>query len=211
MTTDVVVCAHNEADRIEAVLSAIAQSPSVGQLLVVCDACDDDTPALAARYGTAITIGEQNKGTAMAVGLRFVATPNVLFMDADLTGLQPGHVTAMCVLPPLDGMLVGVRGNLPSGITTPNILAAWPSISGERRLPTAFVRSLHIGGKGWTTETRINAAVATAGLPHRQIVLKGVGNPRKMSPLKVVKEWVEVAGITSYYAPTLARYAWSEQ
>lgn len=209
MTVDVVVPAHTEAPRIAPVLAAICGSPAVGQLIVVADACSDPTAAIASEYATVVPIDAGTKGTAMATGLAYVTTPTVLFCDADLSGLRPEHVTALCLLPPATGMLVGVRGKLPGGLTVPKPLAAWPSISGERRLPVNFVRGLHLEGKGWDAETVINAAVVEAGLPHRQVILRGVSNPRK-GPAKTVKEWLDVATATVAKSPELVRYVATE-
>ncbi len=144
------------------------------------------------------------------MGLRYVTTERVLFVDADLVGLRPEHVVAMCVISPLDGQLVGVRGQV-DGMPINAPIAVWPSISGERRLPTALGRSLRLRGAGWRVETEINAAVARARLPHRQIVLRGVANPIKKGLGKALREWVQVAGVTVLYAPELARYVWTEQ
>lgn len=208
MITDIVICAHNEAPRIAAVLTAVVRSPAAGNVIVVCDACTDATATVAAQFPVEIVaIDARTKGTAMAVGLGYVATERVVFIDADLSGLRPEHVTALCLVPPLDGMLVGVRGNRPSGKALWRPLAYWPSISGERRLPVAFARGLRLHGRGWEVETQINAAAAS--IPHRQIILRGVSNPEKPGA-GAIKEWFQVAGISLLRAPELLRYVATE-
>lgn len=208
MTTTIVICAHNEADRIGAVLAAAADA-YVADIIVVVDRSDDKTAEIAAEYSdVVIPITSGTKGTAMTVGAHHAVGTTVLFLDADITGITPAQITYLAIAPPHGGMLVGVRGKVNGG-GIPSPLAAWPSISGERRIPRDFVRGLHLAGKGWWSETIIDAAVARAKMPHRQVILDGVANTRSKS----FKDWLTEAGrvawATALYAPTLAKYAWT--
>lgn len=208
MAVDVVVCAHNEAPRIGSVLDAIVKAKTPGNVITVADRCTDATARIAQDYGLVIPTTAGTKGTAMAVGLGAVETDLVLYIDADLAGLKPQHVDALCTYAPLDGQLVGVRGSL-DGFRAPRVLSIWPSISGERRLPADFARSLRLAGRGWETETYVDAMVARTGLPHRQIILRGVSNPSKRGLGKALTEVAHVSAATALYAPELARYVWS--
>ena len=102
------MCAHNEGANVGTVLEAITRARP-DEVLTVADACTDDTATVAADYGRVIEITAADKGTAMAAGLAGIATDRVLFMDADLRGLLPGHVAARLAAPPADGMVVGLR------------------------------------------------------------------------------------------------------
>lgn len=214
MACDIVVCAHNEATTVGAVLDAATRAAGVASVICVCDACTDATPDIASGYADAVlTIGAHNKGTAMRAGVELVATDNVVFLDADISGLRPEHVTALCTLPPLDGQLVGVRGAWRGGIEwLPRVLGSWPSVSGERRVPTWLAQSLPLGGSGWGPETMLNVAVARLGLPHRQIILRGVRNPpgTRHGVGKVASEAVDVATMTAAEWPGLLDY-WRTQ
>lgn len=204
MTVGVVVPAHNEARNLASVLGAITAAAGVDELVVVADACQDATAAIASRYGHVIQIAAGDKGTAMAAGLAALNTSHVLFCDADLDGLQPGHITALTGLPPLDGQLVGVRGDVPLPILAANL----PSLSGERRLPVDVARRAGLAGAGWEAETRLNALVARLRLPWRQVVLRGVSNPTKAarSPMGWAGEMIDVAAAGLTYGPELIRY-----
>lgn len=204
MTVGVVVPAHNEASRLAAVLKAVCAAQGVDELVVVADACEDQTAAIAAQYGHVVRIDAGNKGTAMAAGLAVLTASHVLFCDGDLEGLQPGHVTALATLAPLDGQLVGVRGDVP----VPALAANVPSLSGERRLPVDVAARAALAGAGWEAETRLNALVARLGLPWRQVVLRGVTNPTKAarSPLRWAGEMIDVAAAGLTYGPELLRY-----
>lgn len=210
MLVDVVVPAHNEAPYIGAVLEAILGARGVGQVLVVSDASSDATAARAQAAGASVVaIAAGDKGTAMAAGLEAVTTDAVLFIDADLKGLRPQHVTALATLPPHNGQLVGLRGSTPLGIRVPRCFGLLPSISGERRVPVSLARTVGLAGAGWEAETRLNVAVAELGLPWRHIVLKGVSNRSKTfgDPLAFAGEMLDVATVAATDLPALARYA----
>lgn len=202
---DVVVCAHNEATRIAPVLDAIAGSFAVGELIVVADACTDDTARIALEYtASIITPNFHNKGSAMAAGLRGVTTELVAFMDADLRGLTSETVTALLTIPPLNGQVVGLRDGYP------RIFGALPSLSGERRLPAEVARSAGLSGSGWGAEMLLNCAVAKAGLPWRHVVLNGVDNLAKFKaaehPLAWLWEQLQLIDAAVTNLPELVRY-----
>ena len=203
---DIVVCAHNEAARIEPVLMAI-KAANVGHIITVSDRCSDQTPLIAARYGDVIHVPFGDKGSAMQAGLDWVESDAVLFLDADLIGLQPGHVKALALMPPASGQLVGLTQWF-WGVTAGRVFGWLPSISGQRRLPTDFARSIGLAGTGYEAETRINVAVAKAGLPHRQIILRGVRNPTSVlgSPGQWLAKMTDVVRANLRYAPELAHY-----
>jgi glycosyltransferase involved in cell wall biosynthesis len=197
VSVDVVICAHDEEQRLGGVLAAVMPSPGVGLVLVVADACSDATAAVASWWGAAVlSIDAHDKGSAMAAGLSYVTTDDVLFLDADLEGLTPAHVAALASLPPYGGQVVGLAMG-----------AAWlgnalPSISGQRRVPAALARSVGLAGVGWQAETKINAAVGRAGLPWRQYLLEGVINPARLD----LGEWLSIMAAYLSNAPDLLRY-----
>ncbi len=210
--TTVVICAHNEEERLAPVLAAVwlaRDLGSVASIVVVVDRSSDRTADIAARYADLVVpVTKGTKGTAMTVGAAQAVDSTVLFLDADIRGLTPSQVSYLATAPPARGMLVGVRGTL-NGARLPGLLAAWPSISGERRLPRDFVRSLHLAGKGWWSETIINAEVVQAGMPHRQVILDGVANDRPKGLGASMSETLRVGYATLLYAPELARYTWT--
>jgi len=205
VTVDVIVPAHNEAPRIEPVLAAIRGSSAVSQLIVVADDCTDNTAAIAEGYADqVIEIGAANKGSAMAAGMAAVGSELVAFIDGDIEGLLPAHVTALCTLGPLDGQLVGLRSGYPgwSGL--------FPSVSGERRIPTWLANTVPLAGSGWRAETLINVAVARAGLPWRHVKFEGVTNLAKGKivnhPIEWADEFARVIDIWAMYLPELLLY-----
>ncbi len=214
MGVDVVVPAHNEATRIGAVLPAIAGAPSLGKLIVVCDACEDNTAEVAYAWADLIVYSSAgNKGSAMAAGLAHVDTTLVTFMDADLVGLRWPQVEALLTWPPERGQVVARRGADVTGAHRGRLvnkaIGNLPSISGERRVPTWLARSVHLAGSGWRAETLLNVAIARHHLPWRHLVFEGVRNSSKIvaHPVGWADEAARVAAVTAQYGPDLHRYA----
>lgn len=83
---DVIVPAHNEADRVAVTVGALRACPQVSRVIVVDDASDDGTAAAAEGAGAEVVIlaRREGKGGAMTAGLRAAGAPFVAFIDADL-------------------------------------------------------------------------------------------------------------------------------
>ncbi|RYG75180.1 glycosyltransferase family 2 protein [bacterium] len=98
-----VIPAYNEEERVVDVLEAIANSTKVDEILVVTDGCTDDTAGrvrawLQQRPSGAMPVRlfelrtNIGKGGAMAHGAHVADADILLFLDADLIGLQPHQV-----------------------------------------------------------------------------------------------------------------------
>lgn len=194
---DVVVCAHNEEATVAGILRAIRGAPEAGKIILVADTCDDRTVELSEPLATVVVpVTVKDKGSAMAAGLRHVDTSNVAFVDADLVGLEAHHISALLGTPPPSSMVVGLRAGYPVSF------GAFPSLSGERRVPTQLASEARLEGSGWEAELRINAMAAKVGLPWSHLLMHGVTNPHRPK----VKEWVQVAGAAIKNGPGLIRY-----
>jgi len=103
--TAVILPAFNEAGRIGDVLRAVSAATLVDEIIVVCDGCSDETAEEARQamdgleeklpftlYDLEKNIG---KGGAMAYGAHRTDADILLFLDADLIGLQQAHVDAL--------------------------------------------------------------------------------------------------------------------
>jgi hypothetical protein len=109
----VVIPARNEADRIQATVTAAIGLPAVALVVVVDDGSGDGTAAAARRAGAVVTRHARNrgKGAAMETGAEAVALVDqrehrdrprhLLFLDADLAG------TAAMAGPLIDPVLAG--------------------------------------------------------------------------------------------------------
>ena len=85
MPIDVVIPAHNAAPCVaRAVRSALAQE-HVGRVIVVADACTDDTEHVAREAGADVVIpaDEHSAGVSRNIGVKAATSKWVAFLDAD--------------------------------------------------------------------------------------------------------------------------------
>lgn len=110
----IVVPAFNEAGTIAEVVRAVRGVPG-SELIVVDDGSQDETAGKAAAAGARVIRLETNvgKGQAVDAGVRAAAGDTLVFLDADLLGMDSEKVLAL-VRPVLEGavMCVGVRHRL---------------------------------------------------------------------------------------------------
>jgi glycosyltransferase involved in cell wall biosynthesis len=94
MKVTAIIPAFNEATRIGRVLMALQTSRLVDEIIVVDDGSQDGTTLAAQRYGVKVITLSKNKGKAMALDVGVTAARNdvLLFLDADLIGLETRHI-----------------------------------------------------------------------------------------------------------------------
>jgi glycosyltransferase involved in cell wall biosynthesis len=197
MPVDVIIPARNEADTIGGVVRAFTLSPSIGNIIVVCNQCDDETPQAARENGAHVL--EQNKetgkGQTLKVGLDYVETERVMFCDADLRGPIAEYITAIASpYPGKDGMIIGVTDYpilSPVPWRVPRDIFA--QVSGQRSLPTRVARSVEL--HGYAVEVMINKAIMNEGLPIEYVYMRGVKgkvrqNSRRMAELRRDQKWL---------------------
>lgn len=137
MKVAAIVPAYNEKDRISTVLQAIKQAATIDEIVVVSDGSTDGTYELAAADIAVKAIKlDENKGKAgaMRVGALNTSAEVILFLDADLVGMDGGKIDAI-VKPVIQNdadMSIGIfRGG--RGATDLAQLLA-PYISGQRAM-----------------------------------------------------------------------------
>lgn len=132
----VLICAYNEANRIETVLRALARHPLVTEVVVVDDGSTDATAEKVRGFPQVRLISYQpNRGKtyALACGAAAVNCEHVMLLDADLDGVDAEAITALAA-PILAGeaeVSISLRANSLS-------LYKWLGldfVSGERVLP----------------------------------------------------------------------------
>lgn len=142
-----IIPAHNEAPRIAPVIQSALASGAVARVVVVDDGSTDGTGRVAHQAGAHLLQLPENlgKGQAMLAGLHATTEPVVLFLDADLIGLTPGHVERL-VRPVTSGSCVMAVGLRDYGLIWSELQEAIPRIGGERavhrsvleRVPASF-------------------------------------------------------------------------
>lgn len=132
-----VVAAYNEEERIVAVLDAIKSAKLVDEIVVVSDGSTDATHQIASAYPdvTAIELAvNRGKGGAMRVGAESTDADILLFLDADLIGMDGEKVDAIA-LPVVDDtadMAIGIFKSGRRSTDLAQVIA--PYISGQRAM-----------------------------------------------------------------------------
>ena len=189
MTAGGITClipAYNEAARIAAVLAVAVGHPALARVIVIDDGSQDGTAEVAARLpGVTVLRNDRNRGKtwALSVGIEAAATPYLLLLDADLTGLSPAHLTAL-IAPVRSGraeVSVSLRGNAPR----PWHWLGLDYISGERVVPRDMLAGraadLHALPK-FGFEVALNRTIL-----ERRARLAVVPWPEVASPMKTAK------------------------
>lgn len=147
MRTAAIVPAYNERERIPAVLDAIRGASMIDEIVVVSDGSTDGTYEFAAADPrvTAVNLPiNRGKGGAMRSGAESTGADVILFLDADLVGMDGSKVDSI-IRPVVEG-----RADMSIGIFTEGRgvtdLAQFltPYISGQR----AMRRELFLGIPG---------------------------------------------------------------
>ena len=185
-----VIPARNEADRIQATVTAAAGIPGVAVVIVVDDGSKDGTVPAARRAGAAVMRHAKNrgKGAALETGAEAVrlldqrehrSRPrHLLFLDADLAG------TAALAGPLIDpvlagtadmtiavfattvklgghGLVVGLSG---AGISRATGWRPAQPLNGQRCLTRAAFEAARPLARGWGVETALTIDLLRQGL-----------------------------------------------
>lgn len=97
MKVAAIVPAFNEESRIGTVLPVLKESPDVDEIIVVDDGSEDRTAEIARSLGVRVIGLKENvgKGGALKRGAEATDADVLLFIDADLIGLNVDHVHAL--------------------------------------------------------------------------------------------------------------------
>jgi len=182
--------AYNEEKRIGKVLEAVRAVRTIDEIIVVSDGSTDRTVEVAKTFEgvTVISLPKNvGKGGAMAAGLRHTDADIILFLDADLIGLQPHHVEAL-IEPVMNGceMSIGVFRKGKFWTDTAHKIA--PFISGQRALRRYLLDQIP-----WLEECRMGAEVTinqtakSKNVRVKRVPLIGVSHPPKEKKFGLVK------------------------
>ena len=186
----VIIPARNEADRIQATVSAAARLGGVDLVVVVDDGSTDGTGAVARRAGAAVMRHARNRGksAAMETGAEAVrlldqrehrdAPRHLLFLDADLadTAAMAGPLMEPVVAGNADmtiavfaatvklgghGLVVGLSG---AGIRRATGWQPTQPLNGQRCLTRAAFEAARPLARGWGAETGLTIDLLRKGL-----------------------------------------------
>lgn len=184
LTVTCIIPAWNEAARLPRVLGVVLDHPMVDEVLVVDDGSTDGTAEVAMGLGAEVLRLDPNRGksAAVAAGLRRAKGRVILFLDADLQGLSPRHITDL-LLPLRSGeseVTISLRSNAP----LPWRLIGMDYISGERAM-FASLLAPHLdtvaGLRGFGLEVFLNRLWLQDRCRIAVVPFAGVVSPSKMA------------------------------
>lgn len=112
MNVTTIIPAYNEKHHIGEVLSAVCSVDTIDEIIVVSDGSTDDTANAARDFKVKVIELDRNygKGFAMKIGFCNAHCPIILFLDADLKGIQSYHIESLIIPVQLDivDMTLGV-------------------------------------------------------------------------------------------------------
>ncbi|MCS6869808.1 MAG: glycosyltransferase family 2 protein [Thermus sp.] len=180
MEATVLIPAYNE----EATLAQVVRvAKEAGLPVVVADDGSQDRTAQVAEGAGALVVRlpqNQGKGGAIAAGLKRVATPLVLLLDADLLGLQPEHLQAL-LEPVVRGEAEMTVGVFQGGrLSTDLAMRLTPFLSGQRALRTEALRGVPgLAGARYDLELLLTRHAKRQGWRVRYLPLPGVSQVMK--------------------------------
>ena len=136
-----VLCAYNEADRIQNILEAVTGHPMLAEVIVVNDGSTDATEALLRRYPDIKVISyspNRGKTYALSRGISAASGEHLMLLDADLAGVTAKDIEALGA-PVLRGdadVSISLRGNSLAIYR----LFGLDFVSGERVIPASLLR-----------------------------------------------------------------------
>src|SRR6516225_1642757 len=171
----VVIPARNEADRIQATVTAAIGLPAVALAVVVDDGSKDGTAAAARQAGAVVMRHARNrgKGAAMETGAETVRLldqrehrdrpRHLLFLDADLAGKADMTIAVFASRIKLGGhgLVVGLSG---AGIRRATGWQPAQPLNGQRCLTRAAFEAARPLARGWGVETGLTIDLLRKGL-----------------------------------------------
>ncbi len=209
-----VICAFNEEQRISDIVSVARQNPLISEIIVVNDGSTDQTQTLveglASKPGTPVRLFNHphNKGKSAAYSLGVTNASNdlLLFLDADLVGLDVAAITKLIepVLEKRTDVTISLKKNSLRLYKIINL----DYVSGER----VFSKSLivdHLDAiahlPGYAVETYINELIISKQQRLETVRWSYVSHLRKTDKngffLGIYKEVRMLIGITTMFSP----------
>ena len=180
-----IICAYNEESTLAGVITSVAKSPLIDEIIVVNDGSTDQTANVIESMKLTTGIIDINipenkgKGYAMATGIENATGEIIVFVDADLCNLHQEHLSNL-LGPVLNNEADMVLGQ-PSDTLINYKINPFRSLTGERALRKKDI--LHMVNKiknsRFGVETLINLYYQANEKTVRYIMLKDLKHPTK--------------------------------
>jgi len=190
MKVAAIVPAYNEEKRIRSVLSVVEQVPQIDEVLVVNDGSTDRTADVIPSGNGVRTIDlptNVGKGGALLAGANTTDAEILVFVDADLVGLTPAHISNL-ISPVLNDeaeMSIGVfKGGRYMTDLAQRLV---PYISGQRAVKReVFLSVPQLAHARYSVEVALTSHAAAHGLRVSKVPLLGVTHVMKEEKLGLV-------------------------
>ncbi len=185
-----IIPAYNEEKTVGQVVEELKKVTLVDHVLVVSDGSEDATAAVAREAGAEVIelSGNQGKGAAMMAGLQATQAEVVLFLDADLIGLNGEHIRNLLEPVLEDGteMTIGVfEGGRP---VTDLAQAVAPHLSGQRALRRHLLEKMEdLDVSRFGVEIALTRYLKKSGTQYKAVVLKDMTHRTKEEKLGLAK------------------------
>ncbi|MCE5200156.1 MAG: glycosyltransferase family 2 protein [Armatimonadota bacterium] len=191
MKVAAIVPAYNERDRISTVLVAIKDAQIVDEIVVVCDGSTDGTYELVSNDPELNVVKldpNRGKGGAMRAGAEHTDADVILFLDADLIGMDGDKVDAI-LKPVAEGdadMSIGIFKDGRGATDLAQFLT--PYISGQRAMRRdVFLEIPNLDGVRSGVETAITKYFRAHRMKVSRVALSGCTHCMKEEKLGIAR------------------------
>ncbi|MCM8901178.1 glycosyltransferase family 2 protein [Caldicoprobacter algeriensis] len=191
MSVSAIIPAYNEEKHIGQVLAAVKRVGEIADIVVVSDGSTDRTVEVAYGFGVRVIQLPRNmgKGCAMKAGLDNTSASTVLFLDADLVGIEPHHVRAL-LLPVYHGAADMALGVFCSGRGVTDLAQRLtPFLTGQRAVKRWVLDMLsdNVWNTGYGIEMALTRCVRKYDLKVMEVPLYGVTHAMKEEKMGVMR------------------------
>lgn len=186
MEISAIIPAYNEEERIGKVIESAKKSNLISNIIVVDDGSEDRTFEKSNSYNVKVIKLEQNQGKAQALktALLYCESEIVIFLDADLIGLNTSHIESL-IFPLIYGDVEMTIGLFNSG----RFFTSWaqkitPSLSGQRAFKGHLIKDIiNLEMSGYNAEVAITRLIKDKGIKTEHILLEGISHAIKEEKL----------------------------
>lgn len=185
-----IVPAYNEGARIGRVLEVLQRVSEIDEVIVVSDGSEDNTVEVALQYKVTVIALPCNvgKGGAMKIGSDYADADILLFLDADLVGLQERHLKALLapVLTDEADMTVGIFGN--GRKVTDFAQKVAPFLSGQRAVKKQVFNGIdQLDATRYGVEVALTRYAENSGIRVREVILPDLTHVMKEEKLGLIR------------------------
>jgi polyisoprenyl-phosphate glycosyltransferase len=180
-----VVCiipAYNEEHTVASIARLASSHPLIGRVIVVDDGSSDSTASHSSEINDVKVISltpNKGKGAAMRAGMSESDEPVILFLDADLIGLNEQHISDLLspVINNEADMSVGLfRGGR---LHTDLAHVITPSLSGQRAIRREVIQNMDMDSVGFGIERALTELWQNGSIRVKEVILRGVTHRTK--------------------------------